>query len=130
LSPQQYSRFKQIEIQVVGPQAFMSPEVAERLQITEDQHEAIREIMEEARPEPGQPGQQPPDPSKFMKAVMSQVLAVLSDKQRSDYKAMVGREFYLTSKPPMNGQGGPGGPGGPGGRQGGPGGTPPPDYAK
>ena len=138
LNPRQYSRFKQIEIQVVGPQAFMMPEVAERLQITEQQHEAIREIMESMRPPQGQPGQQggqgnqPPDPAKRMKEVMTKILAVLSEKQRSEYRAMTGREFVLTMRPPMGGQGGPGGPGGPGGRrggQGGPGGTPPPTNA-
>lgn len=127
LSPQQYTRFKQIEIQVVGPLGLMMPEVAERLQITEEQREDIREVLESMRPPEGGQGGQSQDPAKRMKEVMSKVLAVLSEKQRAEYRALVGKEFVLTTRPPM------GGPGGPGGRQGGPGGPggpPPPDATK
>lgn len=129
LTPVQFTRFKQIELQIAGPQAFMMPEVAERLQISEEQHEAIREVMESMRPPQGQPGQQGgqggqrPDPAKRMKEVMSKVLAVLSDKQRAEYRTMTGKEFTLSMQP----MGGQRGPGNRQGGQGGPGGPPPPD---
>ncbi len=128
LNETQYKRYRQIDLQVDGPRAFQRPEVVEALQISEDQMDQIREIMEQNRPQggppqggPGQGGRGQGDPGKFADELMKKITAVLSDSQKSKFKELVGAPFKL-ERPKGGPQGGPG-QGGPG--QGGPDGPPP-----
>jgi hypothetical protein len=140
LSPGQFKRYHQIDLQVDGPRAFMRPEVGEALGLTDDQRDQIEEMMQNSRPPQGGPGQGGPggqggrqggpggpggDMNKFADDLMKKILGVLTESQRSKYKEMTGSPFKLERPQGGPGQGGPGGPGGPGGfggGQGGPGG--------
>lgn len=119
LSEAQFNRFQQIDLQVQGPRAFMSPRLIEGLEISKEQGENIREILEANRP---QPGQQMGDPDAQRAKVVEKILASLNNNQRATYKRMVGAPFKLSRPQGPGGQRGPGGPGG----QGGPGNPPPP----
>ena len=112
LSEEQFVRFRQIELQAMGPMGVIRPDVAQKLQLTQAQVDAVKQILDNNRPERG--GGSP----EHMKAVMDKVIAVLNADQREQYKAMLGKPFKL-SPPPRDG--GPGGHGGPGGGPGGPG---------
>jgi hypothetical protein len=105
MNQNQFRRFKQIELQASGPMGLMNPRTGQELQISEDQREQMREIMENNRPP--QPGQG--DPSKFHDFIMGKLVAVLNATQQAKWREMVGAPFKLS--PPQRGQGGPGGPG-------------------
>lgn len=129
LDKKQFGRYKQISLQVMGPRAFHNPEIVQALEITEDQRDSIRQIMEQNRPQPGGPGQGGPggqggfDPGKHAEMLMGKIMGVLSNSQKDKWKEMAGAKFVLKMQ-----QGrGPGGPGRPGG-QGGPGGPPPGEF--
>jgi hypothetical protein len=123
LTDDQYKRYKEIELQVQGAPAVLRPDVSQKLGITEEQRQQIRQILESNRPQMQPPqGGDRPDPEK-MRAEMEKrreemnkkVLAVLTADQRSKWQTMLGKPFKLTQ--PAFGPGGPGGPppGGPGG---------------
>lgn len=112
LSEAQFVRFRQIELQAMGPMGVIRPDVAQALNLTEAQVDAIKEILDNNRPERG--GGSP----EHRKEVMDKVIGLLSGAQAEKYKAMLGKPFKL-APPPRDG--GPGGPGGPGGGPGGPG---------
>jgi hypothetical protein len=141
LTPGQYKRYREINLQVEGPRAFMRPELGDALNLSEDQRDQIREIMESNRPPQGGPGGPPPggpgqggqqgggqqgggqrgpggpggDPGKFADALMDKIKAVLTEAQKAKYKEMTGAAFKL-ERPQGGPQSGPGGPppGGPG----------------
>jgi hypothetical protein len=98
LSAQQFARLNQLRLQWVGVSAAARPEVGEKLGITEDQHERIREIMEQnrpPRPEPGQQGQQP-DPAQMERqreAVNRMIETVLTSQQKVKWAEMIGPKF-------------------------------------
>ena len=144
LTADQYTRLKQIRLQMQGPMAFMRPEIAQKLGLTDDQKDQIRAVFDKERPSGPPPN--PGDGADFRKTMAERrariekgVMAILTDDQKKTWQSMVGEPFKM----PMMGPGfggprgfGPGGPGGPGGdRQGGPGGPgqggnpppPPPD---
>lgn len=66
LTPLQLQRLEQISLQFRGPQAFSQPEIVSRLKLTEDQSQAIRQIVVESFAsmwDHGGPGGPPPDPN-------------------------------------------------------------------
>jgi hypothetical protein len=127
LNADQYARYQQLALQAEGPRAFGRKDVAEKLNLSEDQQQKIREIHEANRPQPPAPGGQggPPDFEKMRaegdkrrEEIMQKILGVLTSNQKSTWNSMVGKPFKF-QPPQMRGPGGQGGPGGPGG-QGGP----------
>lgn len=139
LNDSQYSRYHQLEIQSAGPRAFERPDVAQALNLSEEQHNQMRQIIEAERPQPPQPGQggnEPPQPPQPMtpeemrakqNALMDKLLKVLDSGQLATWKSLTGAkfEFTLGQQPRQGGgQGGPGNgrPGGGGGQGGGLGG--------
>jgi hypothetical protein len=124
LDTKQLKRFHQLELQQMGPSALGRKEVADELKLTDAQKKSIGEIqqktMEETRalfqdfqnmtPEDRQAAGAKMQAAQ--KAAGEKIAAVLTDAQKSQWKAMQGEPFKF---PPM-------GPGG--GRR--PGGAPPP----
>jgi hypothetical protein len=106
LSSAQYKRYHEIDLQASGPMAFGRPEVADKLELSEEQHQQIREVLETSRPKPPQPGERP-DPSQMQqqrKATLAKIVALLNSEQKSKWSAMVGKPFDLsTLNPPRPG---------------------------
>ena len=128
LTADQYSRLKQIRLQVEGPRAMLRPEIAQKLGLTQDQRDQIQNVFQQDRPTPppNDGGGQNGGPGNFRQAMEERrtkidkaVMAILTDSQKSTWHELTGAPIKL---PPM----GPGGPGGRGGFGGGPGGPPPP----
>lgn len=124
LTDTQFTRYKQLELQAAGPQAFLRPEIVKALTITDDQKDQIKTILESnrpTRPTSTDGSSARPDFAALNKKVTAKILAILTDDQVTKYKAMIGKEFKFKN---LGGPGGPGmgGPGGPG--MGGPGGGP------
>lgn len=147
MSAEQFARFKQLEIQFIGPRIALDPKIGETLGITEDQRRQIDEILRSERPQAGPDGRRgqrgpdsgsgefappPPDSGRpsmpeRRKQLDEQLLAVFTPDQRSKWQKMIGEKFEFSPPPPMHAPGpggptGPGGPGGSGGHRGGPGG--------
>ena len=129
LTDSQYKRYQEIGLQQQGAMAITRPEIGQKLNLSEDQREQIREILQNnrqnMRPPQGGEGERP-DPrqmqaqmEKNREALNAKIVAVLSGEQKSTWQSMLGRPFKIEHP-----QGGPGfgGPGGPGGQGRGPGG--------
>lgn len=122
LDEKQLGRLNQLRLQREGIAAFNRPEVAKQLGLSEDQIAKIRKIQEQGRPgfgAPGGPADQ--DPRDFMarmqkqrEKVQADVLAALTDEQRTKWAEMKGKEFKFPQPQFGFGPGGPGGRGGPG----------------
>jgi restriction endonuclease S subunit len=100
LKPDQLKRFKQIQLQQQGAQAFDNPEVAKELKITDDQLKQIKELRENARKEMmalGRPDPSNPEANKkrqeITKAVNEKVMAMMSADQKAKWKEMTGEPF-------------------------------------
>jgi len=136
----QLKRFKQLELQRMGPSAILRPSVAKELGVTEQQQAKVRELQQkqgeemrsmfqggfqqmsqEERQQLGQKLQE------MRKKNEEAILGVLTPAQKTKWTEMLGKPFKFPEMGP--GMGGrrnrPGGAGGPGGGPGGPGGAPP-----
>jgi len=124
LDAKQLERFKQLRLQREGVTALARPEVAQKLELSQEQKDKIKKIQDEARQAAGNFGQLSDEERRdfFAKAeerrqkVNADVLAVLTPSQKENWDKMLGAKFEF----PRGGFGGPGG----GGRRGGPGGAP------
>ncbi len=94
LTEKQQKRLKQIELQMMGPMAFMRPDVAEKLQITDDQKEKMRDAFRALRQ--GREGGGPPDREKMAKEVREKLADILTDAQKSQLKEMRGEPFDVS----------------------------------
>ena len=79
-------------LQAQAPMSLLRPETAKELNLTQDQRDSIESILEENRPQPGQP---PVDREK----IMAKVTAALTADQQSTWKKMTGKPFNFP-KPP------------------------------
>ncbi len=136
LSEAQFHRFEQLVLQFEGPRSVMRPEIGEVLGLTDQQHEQLREIMGEFRPEgrrggPGEGGQgrgqqgrgeqgQPPTPPNMeemearRKEMEAKILSVLTADQKAKWQSMLGAPFTfekpeMGQRPPADRRGGGGG---------------------
>jgi Spy/CpxP family protein refolding chaperone len=82
-------------LQAQAPMSLLRPETAKELNLTEDQRDKIQSIMEENRPQPGQP---PVDREK----ITAKVAASLTADQQAKWKKMTGKPFNFP-KPPARG---------------------------
>jgi len=120
LDEKQLARLHQLRLQREGIAAINRPEVAKQLGLSEDQITKIRKIQEQGRPRfggPGRPGAGDQDPRDFMariekqrEKVQADVLAALTDGQRTKWTEMKGKEFKFPQ--PQFGGFSPGGRGG------------------
>lgn len=98
LKPAQMKRVEQIRLQAMGPMAIRSPEVAEKLKLTEDQKtqmgEALRAAMTKMR-ESSTAGTRPgPEAMKKMRDSMeAAAMGALTDSQKETWKEMIGTPF-------------------------------------
>ncbi len=56
LNDSQFARYQQLSLQAQGARAILRPDVSEKLKLTEEQHDQIRQIMEANRPQGGPQG--------------------------------------------------------------------------
>lgn len=134
LLPMQMERLEQIRIQTQGIRALFDPEVVAKLNITEEQREKMRAVMEESQEsmrermrelfQRGQQQQQDREAmreqfTKIREELDNKVLAVLTADQKKKFEELKGEPFDMP-RPQFNRPGGrgPGG-GGPGGNRGG-----------
>jgi hypothetical protein len=112
LEPKQSQRLEELQLQFNGPQAFLQPEVQERLHLVGDQIKAIEGAIAGARREinqamvpggPGAPLQKGPanilqarrlEASKRFRTDASQAISgILTEAQRADYEKMLGKPY-------------------------------------
>lgn len=144
LLPMQLERLEQIAVQVQGVNALNNPDVAKKLELTEQQVTEIRTTIQDAFSglrdqmreafESGDRGNIREKMQELRKGLEEKVVAQLTDAQREAFEKMKGEPFELPAGAafggPRNDRGpaadrGPGGRGGRGGRRGG--NTDPPD---
>jgi hypothetical protein len=121
LKPEQAKRFKQIQLQAEGVQAFAKADVQKELNLSDKQKEEIKEIGEGVRRDAQELFQGAQGDREKMREVgkkvqalrteaMDKVSGVLTDTQKKTWKEMTGEKFEVRREQ------GPGGPGG-GGRR-------------
>ncbi len=116
LEGKQLERLSQLNMQREGTAALKRPEVAKKLQLTEDQQSKIGKVQVPGFGPGRGPGLSPDETRKML----ADAVAVLTDEQKTKWGELTGPEFNFPA--PQFGPGGPGGFGGPGGGRGGPGG--------
>jgi hypothetical protein len=115
LKPDQEKRFKQIELQVRGAQAFTDPDVQKQLKLTEDQQDKIKTINEDAQKEMRSAREGGGGPGGFQKMAeirkeaAEKSVSVLSADQKAQWKEMTGAPFEVRFEAPAGGRGGRGG---------------------
>lgn len=101
LDAKQFARFKQLILQFEGPIAITRDrEVGTALNITEDQNQQIRKILDANRPKQSTQsgGGRPTPPSAAQrKAIGDKILAILTDSQKSKWESLQGDKFDLSS---------------------------------
>lgn len=114
----QYNRYHELELQFNGPSAAMRKDVGEKLGITEEQRQAIMEIMQKNRPQPPappEPGAEPqrPDPEKMFKEmearrekINAEIMALFTGEQKSKWAELIGKPFKFNRQPSRFGGGG------------------------
>lgn len=101
LTPEQTSRLKQLELQREGPSALARDEIAEQMQLSPEQRESIRAVIEEAssRGQFGRGDQAGSREERQQQREASQrerdrkLLAILTDAQRRQWTALLGEPF-------------------------------------
>jgi spore coat protein CotH len=118
LEPKQVVRLKQLELQRAGAAAFAQAEVVKALELAAEQQDKLKPLLPNGAGEA--PAFGPPAPAA---EVTAEMLAVLTDAQRTSWDKLRGEPFeFPQPRLVFGGPGGPG-PGGPGfGGPGGPGG--------
>jgi len=119
LDEEQIARVHQIALQISGVQAFASPEVQEKLGLSEDKKlhteltQQTRELMANVRGNPGAGREAFQQARELQETAMNKALGALTEEQRSTWSAMIGEPFEMPARGP--GRGGRGGrrPGGP-----------------
>eukprot|EP00913_Durusdinium_trenchii_P022851 g21455.t1 len=113
LDAKQRKRFSQLKIQRDGIAAFSRPAIVKRLSLTDEQVRKIRTLQEQSR-RPSGAGR--PDVDRIEKQrleTLKNVVAVLTDQQKSVWATLSGKQFEFPSQPRSRRGPGGGGPGGP-----------------
>ncbi len=105
LKPEQLKRFKQIELQQRGYQAFTDPEIQKTLKVTDDQKDKLKTITEDTAKETrelfqsAQGGGNFQEVGKKMQALrkeaLERVTSVLTADQKKAWKEMTGEPFEV-----------------------------------
>ncbi len=100
--PEQVTRLKQIAHQQGGAQALTEPEVAKKLNLTDDQKKEIQTIVTESRTAMREIFQDTQDQEERMqkmtelrKKTLEKALAKLNDEQQKGWKEMLGAHFEI-----------------------------------
>src|SRR5262249_24328932 len=109
LKPEQIARLKKIRYQVQGAQAFSDPEVAKKLNLTDDQKKDIQEIVTASREKMPSREDFQSDREAAMKKMqevnketLSQVASKLNDEQQKTWKELIGSPFEIQYQPRNN----------------------------
>jgi Spy/CpxP family protein refolding chaperone len=113
LKPEQYTRYQEIKLQSMGLDAFSDPEVAKKLELTDEQKEKLETLTNETRQETMETMQAARDSGDFQGAMgkvreirdkaLDDAKALLTEAQKETWSKLTGKPFKLE---PM----GPGGP--------------------
>jgi hypothetical protein len=100
LSPGQEKRLRQIRLQVQGPRVFTDPQLAQELNLTEEQRQRVGKMVEEFDQQMGksiQPGVSPEEARQKMRArdkdARERLLKLLTPEQQAKWKEMAGEPF-------------------------------------
>jgi hypothetical protein len=112
LKPEQLKRYKEIELQQRGVQAFGNADLQTELKLTDEQKEKIRAIQQEYAPGRGRGagggggGGDPAAARERMlarrKEAMDKVMAVLNDDQKKAWNEKIGKPFEIKYEPRPN----------------------------
>jgi len=110
LKPEQVARLKQISYQVRGAQAFSDPEVAKKLNLTDNQKGDIQTIVQESMTEARTIFQDNQDDreaamkkiQELNKQTLSKAEGKLNDEQQKTWKELVGAPFEYKPDPRPN----------------------------
>ncbi len=106
LDAKQAARLKQIRLQVSGAMAFMNEDVVKELKITEEQTGKMRDAMQALRDAgQGGGGGGPGGFAEMREKMNAKMMEILTDEQKTQYKAMLGEPFDM-SQLRMGGPGG------------------------
>jgi hypothetical protein len=101
LTKEQVKRLKQIDWQLLGPQAFSIPEVGSALGLSNEQEQRIRRIQFEGFPRGGPPPWHGGDPEQARKQIeqlrrdsLRKILVVLSADQKQQWQELIGKSFH------------------------------------
>jgi Spy/CpxP family protein refolding chaperone len=108
LKPEQVKRFKQIEIQVAGANAYGQPHVQEALKLTDEQKTKIREINQETMEATRSAFQDAGDDrqaamakvTELRKEAGTKAAALLTEDQKKSWKDLAGEPFDYKPEPP------------------------------
>jgi Spy/CpxP family protein refolding chaperone len=113
LKEDQFKRYQEISLQAMGVNAFSQPEVAKKLELTDEQKTKVADIeqgvqdkMREMRENAGQGGNFQEVFAKMQEVrekALSDAKAVLTDEQKKTWSEMTGKEFKFQ---PFGGPGG------------------------
>jgi len=103
IQPEQIRRLRQIRLQARGADALASPRLQESLDLTADQKSKIHEINEDAHEDAREIFRDAGDDraaamrklQALHKETMDRACAVLTDKQKAQYKEMAGEPFEI-----------------------------------
>jgi hypothetical protein len=107
LTGPQTQRLKQIGLQQRGAGAFLEVSVADALQLTPKQKDAIRKVMEESGPprKPGRFDEPPMFPRRrtegHFRELTARAAELLTETQRKRWSAMIGEPAAVPFRPPM-----------------------------
>lgn len=109
LTPDQYTRYQQIVLQLAGPRALERKQVATELGLSADQVSQIRQIIASyqpsaptapaggtAGPTGGAPGRAPRLTRAQREEMDGKILAVLTPDQKTKWQSMIGAPFTLS----------------------------------
>jgi len=107
LKPEQAKRFDQISLQARGIQAFQDPEVAKKINLTDDQKAKVRDIAQDVQSQMQELRQSFQDDRegamKKMAAIRKEtnekVVALMTDDQKKMWKDMTGEPFEVKFEP-------------------------------
>jgi len=110
LKPEQLTRFQQIQRQQMGAQAFLMPDVADTLKITDEQKTKLQEIQQESGQQMREVFQEFQNDregatkkmAELRKASTDKAMAVLTDSQKKSWKDMIGEPFEVKFEPRPN----------------------------
>jgi Spy/CpxP family protein refolding chaperone len=101
LNADQKKRLDEIALQAAGVQALQRDEIAAKLKLTGEQKEKIKKVLDEQsqkmREAFGDNGGGREKLNEIRQQTEQQVVAVLNDDQKKEWKAMQGKEFDLAS---------------------------------
>jgi hypothetical protein len=103
LTPRQMARYRQLELQARGPEAFTDARVQKKLNLTAQQRqklEALRQRYQRQMSELDQGSRGGKDEAAYRKQFFQEANALLDAGQRRSWRELIGEDFNFTPKLP------------------------------